>query len=63
MFGAMPSHGFYIRHAKNIEISDVEIVALKEDARPAFAAEDVQGANFSHLKIPARGSVCRRSPQ
>lgn len=56
MFGAMPSHGFYIRHAKNVELSDIEIVPLKEDARPLIVLDDVQGADFSRLKIhPAAG--------
>ena len=51
MFGAMPSHGFYIRHAKNVELSDIEIVPLKEDARPLIVMDDVQGADFSRLKL------------
>jgi polygalacturonase len=56
MFGATPSHGFYIRHAKNVELSDIEIVPLKEDARPLVALNDVQGADFSRLRIhPAAG--------
>jgi polygalacturonase len=56
MFGAMPANGFYIRHAKNIEMSDVEIASMKEDFRPAFVLQDVQGASFSHIKMPAHGS-------
>jgi polygalacturonase len=56
MFGATPSQGCYIRHAKNIAISDFEISDLKEDARPAFVLADVQSASFSHIKIPAHGS-------
>jgi polygalacturonase len=55
MFGPMPSHGCYIRHARNIAMSDIEITSLKEDARPAFVLGDVQGASFSHIKIPAHG--------
>jgi len=31
MFGDMPSQGFFIRHAKNISFSNVEILSLKED--------------------------------
>jgi hypothetical protein len=56
MFGPMPAHGFYIRHARNIEMRDVEIASLKEDARPAVVLNDVQGASISHLKIPSHGS-------
>jgi hypothetical protein len=56
MFGAMPAHGFYIRHAKNIEMRDVEIASLKEDFRPVFVLNDVQGASFSHIKMPPHGA-------
>src|SRR5215813_9566239 len=48
MFGAtMPDHGFFIRHAKNIHMSNLEIVYAKEDRRPAFVLQDVKGADFS----------------
>ncbi len=51
-FGPMPSHGFFIRHVKNIEISNIEISPAKEDLRPAFVLDDVQGADFFHIKTP-----------
>jgi polygalacturonase len=57
MFGAMPSHGFFIRHANNIQMRDIEIACMKEDARPAFVLNDVQGADFSHIKIPHPAGV------
>jgi polygalacturonase len=57
MFGAMPAHGFYIRHANNIQMRDIEIACIKEDARPAFVLNDVQGADFSHIKIPHADGV------
>jgi polygalacturonase len=52
MFGPMPAHGFYIRHANNVQMRDIEIACVKEDARPAFVLNDVVGADFSHIKIP-----------
>jgi polygalacturonase len=52
MFGPMPAHGFYIRHANNVQMRDIEIACMKEDARPAFVLNDVQGADFSHIEIP-----------
>jgi len=52
MFGAMPSHGFFLRHAKNISLSNVEISSLKDDARPAFVLLDVQGADFFRVRTP-----------
>src|SRR5207248_2312253 len=41
MFGTMPAYGFFVRHVKGIEFRDVEVSALKEDARPAFVFQDV----------------------
>ena len=52
MFGHMPSQGFYLRHVKNIELSDIEIAAMAGDARPAFVFEDVDGADLFHIKTP-----------
>jgi polygalacturonase len=53
MFGAMPAHGFFIRHAKNLEFSNVEIAYEKPDQRPAVVIEDAVGADFFRLKTPA----------
>lgn len=55
MFGALPATGFFLRHAKNIEISNVEIATEQSDARPAFWLHDIEGADFFRLRIP-RGS-------
>jgi polygalacturonase len=52
MFGGMPSHGFFLRHVKNISIGNVEIRPMKEDLRPAFVLEDVQGADFFRIRTP-----------
>jgi polygalacturonase len=52
MFGDMPSQGFYLRHVKNIELSEVEIVSMAEDVRPAFVMQNVDGADFFHVKTP-----------
>ncbi len=52
MFGAMPAQGFYVRHVKDIEFTNVEIANEKADARPGFVLEDVQGADFFRIKLP-----------
>jgi len=52
MFGTMPSHGVFIRHARNISLNNVEIVSLKEDLRPAFFLQDIQGAEFFRVRTP-----------
>ena len=56
MDGTLPSWGFFIRHAKNIEINDVSIQYITKDERPAFYLNDVQQADFNHVKWPAKGS-------
>ncbi|MGB0121903.1 MAG: glycoside hydrolase family 28 protein [Silvibacterium sp.] len=53
MFGDMPSQGFYLRHVKNVELSEIEIAVINEDARPAFVLENVQGADLFHIKTPS----------
>jgi hypothetical protein len=51
-FGSMPAQGFFIRHVKGIDMRDIEIKSLQEDHRPAFVLDDVDGADFAHVKIP-----------
>jgi polygalacturonase len=48
----MPSHGFYVRHAKGIQFDNIEIRAEKEDLRPAFVLDDVEDADFFRIKVP-----------
>lgn len=50
MFGEMPAYGFFIRHVKGIEMSDVEVSYMKEDLRPAFVLNDVKDADFFRLR-------------
>jgi polygalacturonase len=50
MFGELPAYGFFIRHVKGIEMRDVEVSYLKEDARPPFILSDVSGADFLHVR-------------
>jgi hypothetical protein len=56
MFGPLPAHGFFIRHAKGIEMTNIEVEYLKPDARPALVLEDVQEVDILRLKArPADG--------
>ncbi len=52
MFGGLPASGFFLRHVKNIEMSNVEIATEQPDARPAFWLHDVEGADFFRIKVP-----------
>jgi polygalacturonase len=42
-FGGEPAYGFFIRHVKGLQMTDVDITAKKSDLRPAFYVKDVQG--------------------
>jgi polygalacturonase len=50
MFGPMPSHGFFVRHVKNIQMRNIEIRAMQTDQRSAFVLDDVQGAGFFNIR-------------
>jgi polygalacturonase len=52
MFGELPASGFFIRHARNVEMSNVEIQTASADARPAFWLRDVDGAGFFRMSLP-----------
>jgi polygalacturonase len=57
MFGPeLPAHGFFIRHAKNLEFTNVEVAYEAPDERAAFIINDVQGADFFRIKTPAGSS-------
>ena len=56
MFGDLPATGFFIRHARNVQMSNVEIATVDTDARPAFWLHDVDGADFFRTRVP-RGSA------
>ena len=56
-FGEMPAYGFFIRHAKNIELSHVELKLENDDFRPAFVLDDVNGASLNHVTMSKVGSV------
>src|SRR6185437_6965193 len=57
MFGAMPAQGFFLRHVKNISISNVEIAAEKADERPHFVLDQVDGADFFRVKFRQQPGV------
>jgi polygalacturonase len=52
LFGPLPAAGFFIRHAHNLDISNLEIATAAADARPVFWLNDVAGADFHRLKLP-----------
>jgi len=56
-FGAMPAYGFFIRHAKNIELNHVELKLENDDFRPALILDDATGANFENLIVSKVATV------
>lgn len=50
MFGEMPTQGFFVRHVKNFEMSDVRLVAATPDARPGFKFQDVDGLELFRIR-------------
>jgi polygalacturonase len=57
MFGPLPAQGFFIRHARNIEFDNVQMVPATPDARPVFWLEDGDGADFFRVDLSRRGSA------
>jgi polygalacturonase len=57
MFGTTPAHGFFIRHARGVEMNGIKIEHAKGEARPAFVLEDVESAEFGRIKAAADAGV------
>ncbi|MEJ2648101.1 MAG: right-handed parallel beta-helix repeat-containing protein, partial [Sedimentisphaerales bacterium] len=49
-FGLIPAYGFFIRHVKGIELSNIDIGYEDEDFRPAFILDDVTEAEFRNVE-------------
>ena len=53
MFGPeLPASGFFVRHARNLEFTNIEVAYDAPDERPAFIVSDVDGADFFRIKVP-----------
>ncbi len=52
MFGKLPASGFFARHVRNLEMSNVEIATIAPDERPPFWLFDVDGADFFRVRTP-----------
>ena len=57
MFGELPAYGFFIRHAKGVSLSNVEISYLSDEFRPPFVLDDVNGVSFNHVTAQKAGNV------
>lgn len=59
IFGVLPAYGFYIRHAENIKLNDVQLRFTQEDERPALIGEDIRRLSISGLMA----SASKKSPE
>ena len=57
MFGILPGYGFFIRHAKGIELNDIDISYMKEDRRPVFVLDSVEGISLENCKAQKANGV------
>lgn len=53
IFGTLPAYGFYIRHARNIMLDNIQLRFLREDKRPALIFDDVEQLELKGLKAQA----------
>jgi polygalacturonase len=51
MFGMLPAFGFYIRHARNIQMNHISVAIEQPDGRPAFMLDDVQDSVFDDISV------------
>lgn len=50
MWGSLPSYGFFIRHAKNILLQNIELKYINKELRPAIFCDDVAELNINLLR-------------
>ncbi len=59
MFGSIPASGFFIRHAKNVILRDIQFDFLKPDARPTLYLDDVHGIKLIRVTSTQEPQVKR----
>uniref|UniRef100_Q01X09 Glycoside hydrolase, family 28 n=1 Tax=Solibacter usitatus (strain Ellin6076) TaxID=234267 RepID=Q01X09_SOLUE len=57
MFGILPAYGFFIRHAAGIQLNDIDVSYIKEDRRPAFVLDSVDGVTLENCKARRTATV------
>ncbi|MBI1343316.1 MAG: glycoside hydrolase family 28 protein [Terrimonas sp.] len=58
-FGALPAAGFFIRHVKNLRMSDVTIKFLEAEYRPPVILDRVENARFRILRVQGTADIPR----
>ena len=57
MFGTVPASGFFIRHARNIEMNNVQVSFLSPDFRPSLWLSDVDGCRLFNYRAKVQNGV------
>lgn len=57
MFGTIPASGFFIRHARNIEMNNVQVSFLSPDFRPSLWLSDVDGCRLFNYRAKVQNGV------
>ncbi len=57
MFGEIPATGFFFRHIRNLQVSNVEIAVESPDPRPAFWLKGVEEADFFRVRVPRQAAA------
>lgn len=52
LLGPLPAQHFFIRHARNIEFSNIRLESVEADARPVFWLDEVAKFDAFHLQFP-----------
>ena len=52
MFGPLPATGFFLRHARNVQFSNIEIATQAPDPRAAIWADDLNGLDIFRMRAP-----------
>jgi hypothetical protein len=62
MFDRLPSYGFFVRHAGNIQFSDIQLTTKASDLRPAFVLSDVRDAVLNNVsstvEAGSKAAIC-----
>lgn len=57
MFGLLPAHGLYIRHAEEITMRGVQIRPVAEEKRAAIVLDGVAGCRLENLQAEGGSSA------
>ena len=48
MWGNLPAKGFFVRHARNVQFQNIQVLTDQPDARPDFVRIDTDSSLFTH---------------